>query len=104
MLPEFAPVHLFYLALAIALEIAANVLMKQSHGFARKAPAVAAIVIIFVTLIPGAAELLDVGRTLPAAWNDSSLPAALSMLLLVAILGYVGLKPTSKPVVRPPEA
>lgn len=65
---------------------------------------VAAIVIIFVTLIPGASELLDVGRMLPAAWNDSSLPAALSMLLLVAILGYVGLKPTSKPLVRPPEA
>lgn len=43
MLPEFAPIHLLYLAIAIVLEIAANVLMKQSHGFARKAPALAAI-------------------------------------------------------------
>ena len=43
MLPEFASIHLLYLAIAIVLEIAANVLMKQSHGFARKAPAVAAI-------------------------------------------------------------
>lgn len=44
MLPEFQPVHLLYLALAIALEIGANVLMKQSHGFAFRRPAVAAIV------------------------------------------------------------
>ncbi|MGO4504571.1 MULTISPECIES: multidrug/spermidine efflux SMR transporter subunit MdtI [unclassified Dyella] len=43
MLPEFEPVHLLYLAIAIVLEIAANVLMKQSHGFAYKRPAVAAI-------------------------------------------------------------
>jgi spermidine export protein MdtI len=43
MLPEFEPVHLLYLAIAIALEIAANVLMKQSNGFAYKRPAVAAI-------------------------------------------------------------
>lgn len=43
MLPEFAPVHLLYLAIAIVLEIAANVLMKQSHGFAFKRPAIAAI-------------------------------------------------------------
>ena len=44
MLPDFQPVHLLYLALAIALEIGANVLMKQSHGFAFRRPAVAAIV------------------------------------------------------------
>ena len=43
MLPEFEPIHLLYLAIAIVLEIAANVLMKQSHGFAYKRPAVAAI-------------------------------------------------------------
>jgi len=43
MLPDFEPVHLLYLAIAIVLEIAANVLMKQSHGFTYKRPAVAAI-------------------------------------------------------------
>ena len=43
MLPEFQPIHLLYLAIAIVLEIAANVLMKRSHGFAYKRPAVAAI-------------------------------------------------------------
>lgn len=43
MLPEFAPIHLLYLAIAIALEVVANVLMKLSHGFERKGPAVAAI-------------------------------------------------------------
>ncbi|HET6555261.1 MAG TPA: multidrug/spermidine efflux SMR transporter subunit MdtI [Dyella sp.] len=44
MLPEFEPIHLLYLAIAIVLEIAANVLMKQSHGFAHKRPALSAIV------------------------------------------------------------
>ncbi|SFS17141.1 spermidine export protein MdtI [Dyella sp. OK004] len=43
MLPEFAPIHLLYLAIAIALEVVANVLMKLSHGFERKGPALAAI-------------------------------------------------------------
>lgn len=43
MLPDFALVHLLYLAIAIALEISANVLMKRSHGFAHKRPALAAI-------------------------------------------------------------
>jgi spermidine export protein MdtI len=43
MLPEFAPIHLLYLAIAIALEIAANVLMKFSEGFRKKLPAVTAI-------------------------------------------------------------
>ncbi|XRD81889.1 multidrug/spermidine efflux SMR transporter subunit MdtI [Dyella halodurans] len=42
-MPEFAPIHLLYLAIAIVLEIAANVLMKVSHGFTYKRPAVAAI-------------------------------------------------------------
>lgn len=43
MLPDFQAWHLLCLAVAIALEIAANVLMKQSQGFAHKRPAVAAI-------------------------------------------------------------
>ena len=43
MLPDFAPIHGLYLAIAIVLEIAANVLMKRSHGFTYKRPAVAAI-------------------------------------------------------------
>ncbi len=64
---------------------------------------VAAILIIFVTLIPGAAEFLDVGRQLPESWNASDLPAALSVVLLVAVLGYMGLKQTSKPKMRQPE-
>lgn len=44
MLPDFAPIHALYLAIAIALEIVANVLMKFSEGFRRKLPAVIAIV------------------------------------------------------------
>ncbi|WP_304529404.1 multidrug/spermidine efflux SMR transporter subunit MdtI [Dyella sp. C9] len=44
MLPDFEPIHLLYLSIAIVLEIAANVLMKRSHGFAHKRPAIAAIV------------------------------------------------------------
>jgi spermidine export protein MdtI len=43
MLPDFEPIHGLYLAIAIVLEIAANVLMKCSHGFAYKRPAIAAI-------------------------------------------------------------
>jgi spermidine export protein MdtI len=44
MLPDFAPAHLLYLAMAIALEVTANVLMKLSEGFKRKAWAIMAIV------------------------------------------------------------
>jgi spermidine export protein MdtI len=44
MLPEFESIHLLYLAIAIVLEIAANVLMKFSHGFTYKRYAIAAIV------------------------------------------------------------
>jgi len=46
MLSSFAPIHLLYLAIAIILEIAANFLMKISHGFARKPPAIAAIICV----------------------------------------------------------
>jgi spermidine export protein MdtI len=38
MLPSFALIHLFYLGVAIVLEVAANVLMKMSHGFKYKRP------------------------------------------------------------------
>jgi spermidine export protein MdtI len=43
MLPSFEPIHAVYLAIAIALEVAANVLMKQSRGLTRWIPGVAAI-------------------------------------------------------------
>ncbi len=43
MLPTFTPIHLFYLVIAIAFEMVANYLLKLSHGFTRKAPAIAAI-------------------------------------------------------------
>ncbi len=46
MLPDFAWVHAIYLLIAIVLEIAANVLMKLSHGFERKTPAVIAILCV----------------------------------------------------------
>ena len=46
MLSTFAPIHLFYLAIAIIFEVAANYLLKLSHGFSRKIPAVAAIVFV----------------------------------------------------------
>jgi spermidine export protein MdtI len=43
MLPDFEPIHGLYLAIAIVLEVVANVLMKHSHGFTHKRPAIAAI-------------------------------------------------------------
>lgn len=46
MLPDFAFIHAVYLAIAIILEVAANVLMKLSQGFERKMPAVIAIVCV----------------------------------------------------------
>lgn len=48
MLPNFAPIHLIYLSIAIALEILANVLMKLSHGFKHKKPAIAAIICVLI--------------------------------------------------------
>jgi putative OPT family oligopeptide transporter len=64
---------------------------------------VAAILIIFATLIPGASEFLDVGRHLDKSWNDSSLPAAASILVLVVVLGYMGLQSATKPAARETE-
>jgi spermidine export protein MdtI len=43
MLPDIAPIHVLYLAIAIGLEVVANVLMKLSNGFQRKVPAIVAI-------------------------------------------------------------
>ena len=43
MLAAFTPIHLLYLLLAIALEVAANVLMKMSHGFKHKIVGIIAI-------------------------------------------------------------
>ncbi len=48
MLPTFAPIHLVYLGIAIVLEVLANVLMKLSHGFERKLPALTAIACVLV--------------------------------------------------------
>ena len=48
MLPSFEPIHLLYLTIAIVLEVAANVLMKLSHGFERKTPAIIAIFLALV--------------------------------------------------------
>lgn len=46
MLPTFAAIHLVYLAIAIILEVVANVLLKMSCGFKYKLPAVAAILCV----------------------------------------------------------
>lgn len=46
MLPTFTVIHLFYLAIAIILEVAANVLLKMSCGFKYKIPAFAAILCV----------------------------------------------------------
>jgi putative OPT family oligopeptide transporter len=63
---------------------------------------VAAISIIFVSLIPGAMKTLDIGSQLPESWNASEVPAALSIAALIAILIFMGLKTTSKPTSPPP--
>jgi putative OPT family oligopeptide transporter len=57
---------------------------------------VAAILIIFLSLAPGAAPVLEVGQHLPDWWRTSDLPAAISLGTLLAILGYVGLKRNSR--------
>ncbi len=46
MLSTFKSIHLVYLIIAIILEVLANVLMKVSHGFERKLPAVIAIICV----------------------------------------------------------
>src|SRR5262245_57076518 len=57
---------------------------------------VAAILIIFLSLAPGAAPLLEFGRHLPDWWQDSPLPAAISLAALLAILAYVGCRRNSR--------
>jgi putative OPT family oligopeptide transporter len=61
---------------------------------------VAAILIIFLSLVPAAAPYLDASRRLPEWWNASHLPAALSLVALLAILGYVGLKTNARTMMR----
>lgn len=46
MLPTFEPIHLLYLSIAIVLEVAANLLMKLSHGLERKLYGAAAIICV----------------------------------------------------------
>lgn len=46
MLPSFGLIHLFYLGVAIVLEVAANILMKMSHGFKHKLPFFVAMVCV----------------------------------------------------------
>jgi spermidine export protein MdtI len=48
MLPNYAPIHLVFLTIAIILEILANVLMKLSKGFKHKLPGIAAIFCVLV--------------------------------------------------------
>lgn len=48
MLPSFTPIDLFYLSIAIVLEVIANILMKLSHGFSRKKFAIAAIFCVLI--------------------------------------------------------
>jgi putative OPT family oligopeptide transporter len=57
---------------------------------------VAAILIIFLSLAPGAASTLEVGQQLPEGWRASPLPAAISLAGLLAIMGYVGFKKNSR--------
>jgi hypothetical protein len=61
---------------------------------------VAAILIIFVSLIPDAAANMDLSKSLPTSWNDSSLPATVSIAVLVAVLAYFGVQKASRPLVR----
>ncbi|MFN0056051.1 MAG: OPT family oligopeptide transporter [Planctomycetales bacterium] len=57
---------------------------------------VAAILIAFLSLIPGLASRLDLTERLPAAWNASNLPAALSLVVMIGILGVVGARASRK--------
>ncbi len=47
MLPTFSVIHIFYLLIAVMFEMIANYLLKLSHGFIRKIPAVIAIFFVF---------------------------------------------------------
>ncbi|MBS0266629.1 MAG: oligopeptide transporter, OPT family [Planctomycetes bacterium] len=58
---------------------------------------VAAILIIFINLIPGVARVLDVGRLFGEKWADESdVAGGLSMLPLLAALIWMGLKKNTK--------
>jgi spermidine export protein MdtI len=47
MLPTFSAIHAFYLLIAVIFEMIANYLLKLSHGFTRKTPAVIAMFFVF---------------------------------------------------------
>jgi uncharacterized oligopeptide transporter (OPT) family protein len=64
---------------------------------------VAAILIIFVSLIPDATGTMDLSQWLPTWWNESSLPATVSISVLVAVLAWFGMQKTSRPLVRSTE-
>jgi len=57
---------------------------------------VAAILIIFLTLIPGFSGWLDIGSRLGEEWNASNLPALLSIALLLIPLLVTGLQSAEK--------
>ena len=61
---------------------------------------VAAILVIFLSLIPRFEATVNLGGSLPMWWRDSSLPATVSIGLLVAVLAFFGMQRSSRPLVR----
>jgi uncharacterized oligopeptide transporter (OPT) family protein len=51
---------------------------------------VAAILLAFLSLMPGFTAAMNLGGRLPSTWIDSNLPAVASLACLVAALGYFG--------------
>lgn len=47
--PTCQNIHFVYLALAIVLDVAANILLKYSNGFEKKTPAIFAILCVFAS-------------------------------------------------------
>jgi putative OPT family oligopeptide transporter len=65
---------------------------------------VAAILIIFLSLVERVDKSLGAfSSLLPEWWSTSSLPAALSVVFLVAVLVYVGMQKSSRAATGPPE-
>ncbi len=57
---------------------------------------VAAILWIFLSLIPGVDQTMNVGSRLPDAWTSSNIPAVISLAVLIAVLIYFGLQKSAK--------
>ncbi|MFO0917237.1 MAG: oligopeptide transporter, OPT family [Planctomycetaceae bacterium] len=63
---------------------------------------VAAILWIFLSLIPGVDQTMNFGSRLPTAWTGSDIPAVISIVFLIAALAWFGLQKSQKSSITRP--